>query len=177
MMPESPLRGAWGWRDRPTVVRARAEPSVSHGARVSPSHGAPMPPLLFSRGMLGAVSMFAGITTSLQAQLITPKTVPIHQGEQFGIYPSQWPSMGGVSIALIDTIGDPWGNPAKATRLTSGSIQVMPFTHHATAGGGRTLPVSILQTGGGFAGGGLVSVAGGGGAAPARGGAPTQRRG
>ena len=110
------------------------------------------------RRSLVAGSLLVAVTTSLPAQLITPKTVPIHQGEQFGIYPSQWPSMGGVSIALVDTIGDPWANPAKATRLTNGSLQVMPFTHHATAGGGRTLPVSILQTGGGFAGGALFSM-------------------
>jgi len=100
----------------------------------------------------------AGGLAPLPAQLITPKTVPIHQGEQFGIYPSQWPGMGGVSIALVDTIGDPWVNPAKAARLTVGSIQVMPFTHRATAGGGRTLPVSILQTGGSMAGGALFSL-------------------
>lgn len=115
-----------------------------------------MPSLTFFRGILG--SMLVSTAMPLQAQLITPKTVPIHQGEQFGIYPSQWPAMGGVSIALVDTLGDPWGNPAKATRLTSGSLQVMPFTHHATAGGGRTLPVSILQTGGSFAGGALFSM-------------------
>ena len=117
-----------------------------------------MPSHAFVRRVLVAVPLLAGIATSLQGQLITPKTVPIHQGEQFGIYPSQWPSMGGVSIALVDTLGDPWGNPAKATRLTSGSLQVMPFTHHATAGGGRTLPVSILQTGGSLAGGALFSM-------------------
>jgi len=117
-----------------------------------------MPSHAFSRRFVVAVSVLAGTATSLQGQLITPKTVPIHQGEQFGIYPSQWPSMGGVSIALVDTLGDPWGNPAKATRLTSGSLQVMPFTHHATAGGGRTLPVSILQTGGSLAGGALFSM-------------------
>lgn len=95
---------------------------------------------------------------AVRAQVISPKTVPIHQGEQFGIYPSQWPGMGGVSIALVDTIGDPWSNPAKATRLTVGSIQVMPFTHRATAGGGRTLPVSVMQTGGTMAGGALFSL-------------------
>ena len=78
-----------------------------------------MPSHAFSRRVFVAVSLLAASTTSTQGQLITPKTVPIHQGEQFGIYPSQWPSMGGVSIALADTIGDPWGNPAKATRLTS----------------------------------------------------------
>src|SRR5688572_10565919 len=117
-----------------------------------------MPSHALVRRSLVATSLLIAVATSLPAQLITPKTVPIHQGEQFGIYPSQWPSMGGVSIALVDTIGDPWGNPAKATRLTFGSLQVMPFTHHATQGGGRTLPVSILQTGGSFAGGALFSM-------------------
>lgn len=98
------------------------------------------------------------VPAALGAQVITPKTVPVHQGEQFGIYPSQWPGMGGVSIALPDTMGDPWSNPAKAARLTTGSIQVMPFMHRATAGGGRSLPVSILQTGGSLAGGALFSL-------------------
>ena len=110
------------------------------------------------RSAVAGVILLATATASLEAQLIAPKTVPIHQGEQFNIYPSQWPGMGGVSIALVDTIGDLWANPAKATRLTVGSIQVMPFTHRATAGGGRTLPVSVLQTGGGMAGGALLSL-------------------
>jgi hypothetical protein len=98
------------------------------------------------------------VATALPAQVITPKTVPIHQGEQFGIYPSQWPGMGGVSIALVDTLGDPWGNPAKAARLTVGSMHVLPFMHWATAGGGRTLSVSMLQTGGRLAGGALFAL-------------------
>jgi hypothetical protein len=110
------------------------------------------------RFALATLLSLATIAATLPAQVITPKTVPIYQGEQFGIYPSQWPGMGGVSIALVDTIGDPWVNPAKATRLTVGSIQVMPFTHRATAGGGRTLPVSILQTSGNMAGGALFSL-------------------
>ncbi|NUQ11110.1 MAG: hypothetical protein HUU26_02115 [Gemmatimonadaceae bacterium] len=95
---------------------------------------------------------------SLGAQVITPKTVPVHQGEQFGVFPSQWPGMGGVSIALPDTLGDAWLNPAKAGRLAFGSIQVMPFTHRATAGGGRSIPVSLLQTNGSWSGGALFSL-------------------
>lgn len=117
-----------------------------------------MPSHAFVHRVFVAVSMLATVTTAAHGQLITPKTVPIHQGEQFGIYPSQWPALGGVSIALVDTLGDPWSNPAKATRLTTGSLQVMPFTHHATVGGGRTLPVSILQTSGRVAGGALFSM-------------------
>lgn len=95
---------------------------------------------------------------SARAQLISPKTVPVFQGEQFGIYPSQWPGMGGASIALQDTLGDPWSNPAKATRLRTGMLNVMPFSHRATAGGGRSLPVSMMQTGGRLAGGVLFTL-------------------
>jgi hypothetical protein len=135
----------------------RLQRRLSPGARIPTE--TPMTARLFAlrRVAVGLAALLSSAAT-LEAQLISPKTVPIHQGEQFGIYPAQWPGMGGVSIALVDTIGDPWSNPAKATRLTVGSIQVMPFTHRATAGGGRTLPVSILQTGGGFAGGALFSL-------------------
>jgi hypothetical protein len=103
-------------------------------------------------------ALLVGSPTLLPAQLISPKTVPVHQGEQFSIYPAQWPGMGGVSIALADTLGDLWSNPAKAARLRVGSVQVMPFTHSATAGGGRSLPVSLLQTGGRLAAGALVTM-------------------
>jgi hypothetical protein len=40
------------------------------------------------------------------------------------------------SIALVDTIGDPW-ETAKATRLTVGSMHAT--MHTATVGGGRTV--------------------------------------
>lgn len=90
-------------------------------------------------------------------QLITPRTVPVLQGEQFGIYPAQFPAMG-VFIALQDTLADLWSNPAKAARLQYGSIQVMPFTHSGTAGGGRSLPVSILRSGDRVSGGALLSL-------------------
>lgn len=92
------------------------------------------------------------------AQLIAPRTVPIKQGEQFGIYPTEMPGLGGASIAVEDTLGDPWSNPAKATRLTSGWLQVTPFAHSATAGGGRSLPVSLMQVNGSWSGGMLFSL-------------------
>ena len=111
----------------------------------------------FAARWAGAL-LLAPSASSLPAQLIAPKTVPIHQSEQFGIYPSQWPGMGGVSIALVDTLGDPWSNPAKAARLTVGSLQVMPFAHRATAGSGRTISLSLLQTGRSIAGGALFSL-------------------
>jgi len=110
------------------------------------------------RRILVTASLLSLAGTVAQAQLITPRTVPIHQAEQFEIFPSQWPGMGGVSIALPDTLGDVWSNPAKATRLRVGSVQVAPFTHTATSGGGQSIPVSLLQTGGSFAGGMLFTL-------------------
>ena len=113
---------------------------------------------MLSRVVVACCAAISISAMPLEAQLITPKTVPIFQGEQFGIYPSQWPGMGGASIALPDTIGDPWSNPAKAARLAIGSLHVMPFAHSATAGGGRTLSLSLLQTTGQWAGGALFSM-------------------
>lgn len=103
--------------------------------------------------ILVGLTLVAWVAAPAGAQLITPKTVPVHQGKQFGIYPSQWPGMGGAGIALPDTMGDLWSNPAKATRLRASSLQVMPFTHSGTGGGGRSLPVSLLQTSATLSGG------------------------
>ena len=53
------------------------------------------------------------IAVCAPAQLISIKTVPIAQGDQFDIFPSQNAGMGGVSIAVADTLLDPFANPAK----------------------------------------------------------------
>lgn len=50
------------------------------------------------------------------AQIVTPKTLPVLQGGQFDMLPSDRAGMGGVSIALDDTLLDPFVNLAKATR-------------------------------------------------------------
>ena len=47
------------------------------------------------------------------AQLISVKSVPVAEGDQFTIFPSLNISMGGVSIALDDPLLDPFLNPAK----------------------------------------------------------------
>ena len=51
------------------------------------------------------------------AQLVVPRTVPVQQSGQFDLFPSQRASMAGASIALDDTLLDPFVNPAKTTRL------------------------------------------------------------
>lgn len=94
------------------------------------------------------------------AQLVTPKTVPVHQSAQFQIYPSARVGLGGVSIAVDDTLADPFVNPAKAARLTESAIFTLPFAHTVTGsrGGGLTLPFGGYLVGGRWAVAGVAAL-------------------
>jgi hypothetical protein len=89
------------------------------------------------------------------AQLITIRTVPVSIDEQFQIYPSQHAGMGYVSIALHDTLLDPFSNPAKAMRVRAAQFFGSPSFYHVSngAGSGRTLPLGALGTSGPWFGG------------------------
>src|SRR2546425_4898341 len=82
------------------------------------------------------------------AQLISIKTVPIAQGDQFDIFPSNNVGMGGVSIALADTLLDPFVNPAKGARLGAARFFSAPTIYGISqgAGGGRTLPLATIAS-------------------------------
>lgn len=84
-------------------------------------------------------------------QVVTPKTLPVLQGGQFDIFPSARAGMGGATIAVDDTLIDPFINPAKATRMGVAHIFASPFYHSISGsrGGGRSLPIG----GGGSFGG------------------------
>jgi hypothetical protein len=84
--------------------------------------------------------------TTAPAQLIQIKTVPVAQADQFDIFPSSNRAMGGVSIALGDALHDPFVNPATAARVKGGVVAGTPgmFSVSQNAGGGRTLPVSVI---------------------------------
>ena len=98
--------------------------------------------------------------TPARAQLVTPRTVPVMQDEQFDIFPRSRPGLGGLTIAIDDTLGDPFSNPAKGTRLRGLTITVAPYSHGISndRGGGRTLPVGVLASSGEWAGGLLGAV-------------------
>jgi len=76
-------------------------------------------------------------------QVVTPKTLPVLQGGQFDMLPSDRAGMGGVTIAVDDTLLDPFVNPAKATRMGASRIFSAPFFHSISGsrGGGRSLPL------------------------------------
>ncbi len=77
------------------------------------------------------------------AQVVTPKTLPVLQSGQFDMFPSDRAGMGGTTIAVDDTLLDPFVNPAKATRIGVSHIFSAPFFHSVSGarGGGRSLPL------------------------------------
>lgn len=92
--------------------------------------------------------------TGARAQLVTPKTVPVFQDEQFNIAPSSRPGLGSSFIGLEDSLADPFTNPAKARRLRGVSVVVSPYTHSISGqrGGGSTLPLALFAGGDEWAG-------------------------
>ena len=109
--------------------------------------------LAFRIVLLILLALFLG-AVGARAQLVTPKTVPVFQDEQFNIAPSSRPGLGSPFIALDDTLGDPFTNPAKATRLRGVSVAAAPFLHAISGerGGGSTLPAALVAGGRAWAG-------------------------
>src|SRR4029077_8222992 len=72
--------------------------------------------------------------------------IPIAQGDQFQIFPSNNLGLGSVSIALVDSVGDPFTNPATTARLRGSRLFSAPTVYSVSrkAGGGRSLPVAML---------------------------------
>lgn len=112
-------------------------------------------PLLFVlRGYLAAgvrlacfaVCAVGGLGTLAGAQLVSIKSVPIADGDQFSIYPAQRLGMAGVAIALDDTLLDPFRNPAAGARFSASHFIGSPTVYRVSrdAGGGRTLPVGAF---------------------------------
>ena len=92
-------------------------------------------------------TLFAAGISSAAAQLISIRTVPVSQAHQFEIFPSRTIGMGGVSIAVADSLLDPFVNPAHGARVGATRFFGSPTTYSVSsgAGGGRTLPVGALS--------------------------------
>jgi hypothetical protein len=96
--------------------------------------------------------------TRLSGQLIQIKTLPVADGEQWRFFPSANLGMGGVSVALRDSLLDPFENPADGARLSPrsrGFFFGSPnfYSVSKNAGGGRTLPIGgITRVGSTFGG-------------------------
>ncbi|GAA5522340.1 hypothetical protein Asal01_02298 [Fodinibius salicampi] len=90
-----------------------------------------------------------------RAQLIKLKTAPVATGDQFLVQPSVNVGMGGLSIALDDTLADSFVNPAKAGRLGGTRVYMNPAFYKVTDGNGavKTLSVGGLTSGNHWFGG------------------------
>jgi hypothetical protein len=109
---------------------------------------------MIKRGVSFSILLLACATT-VPAQLISIRTVPVSQSHQFEIFPSSSMSMGGVSIAVADSLQDPFTNPAKGTRLRATRFLGSPSVYSVSskAGAGRTLPLGALTRSGSWYGG------------------------
>lgn len=115
-------------------------------------------PLDRLRTSLAALALAALAPVALSAQLIQIKTLPIADGDQWRIFPSANAPMADLSIALADSLLDPFVNPAKGSRLPDRGLFFGSPTFYSVsqnAGGGRTLPLGgVFRFGsmfGGFA--------------------------
>ena len=106
-------------------------------------------------GALALSALFLLTARPLRAQLISIKTVPIAQGDQFDMFPSQHRGMGGASIALADTLLDPFRNPARGAWLAVPRFLASPAFYSVSkgTGGGRTLPLTAFAQRGAWYGG------------------------
>ncbi|MGD8727656.1 MAG: hypothetical protein PVH40_08425, partial [Gemmatimonadales bacterium] len=109
------------------------------------------------------ISVIIGLVVSLappaSGQLIGLKTVPVAAGDQFFLAPSDNAGMGGVAIALDDTLRDPFVNPAKGARVGLAQLFAAPTYYNVSdnAGSAGALSAGALF-GGTVFGGGMVSI-------------------
>ncbi len=101
------------------------------------------------------ILLFLFIPLSAVSQLISIKTAPIAEGNQFQLFPSKNMGMGSVSIAVDDVWLDPFKNPAKGSQIESTLLFSPPIFYNVTSAGGSavSLPVGILNHSGEWFGG------------------------
>lgn len=94
-----------------------------------------------------AMVIIAGVgcllPAKVTAQLINLKTAPVATGDQFLVQPPVNAGMGGLSIALDDTLADGLINPAKASRINGMRVYMNPTFYRITDGNGAAKTLSV----------------------------------
>ena len=96
----------------------------------------------------------------VSSQVIPVTTVPVASGDQFLLFPSNTRAMGGVGLALADTLGDPFSNPATGGRVQESVVFGSP-TYYGISdrnGSGRSLPLGAFISGTTWFGGGALAL-------------------
>lgn len=105
------------------------------------------------------VVLAAVVAGQAGAQQIPVRVVPIAEADQFGFFPSANFGMANVSIALSDSLLDPFHNPALGARIRRGLYFGAPtfFAVSNDAGSGQTYPFGgIARFGRTFVGGAVA---------------------
>lgn len=103
--------------------------------------------------VFAAAAMTLVLAGAAAGQVIPIKTVPVATGDQFLLFPSARLGMASVTIALEDTVGDPFANPATMTRVDDTGFFSTPTAYSVTdAGGAITLPAGAVFAGDGWHG-------------------------
>ena len=107
-----------------------------------------------------AIILWASGAVPTAAQLVSIRTVPISQSHQFDLLPSLRRGMGGISIAVDDSLSDPFTNPAMGARLGASRFFGSPalYSVSSRAGAGRALPLGVLVKSGHWFGGGSLAL-------------------
>jgi hypothetical protein len=97
---------------------------------------------------------------ALIAQTIPIRTVPVASGDQFLTLPSATLGMGGVTLALDDSLADPWSNPAKGVFISEPALLSAPTFYGISdrQGAGRTFPVAGFFRGSSWFGGAALAL-------------------
>ncbi|MFQ6676652.1 MAG: hypothetical protein ACE5LH_10005, partial [Fidelibacterota bacterium] len=103
-------------------------------------------PLPDSRRSLWVSLIIGWMPAMVAAQLISMKTVPVATGDQFLVFPSRNLAMGGISIALEDSLMDPFVNPSKGGLLRGNNLILSPAYYRISdeSGSAKTLPLGTL---------------------------------
>jgi hypothetical protein len=106
------------------------------------------------------IPLSLALGTGVSAQIIPIRSIPLAQGDQFSLFPAANSGMGGVSLALPDSLLDPFRNPAMGTRVRAGRLFSAPTVYDISksTGRGRTLPLAVLTRSGPWFGGILGAI-------------------
>lgn len=107
-----------------------------------------------------SLALIAVLAAPAAGQVIPIRTAPLVRADGFDVLPSRHLGMGGVSIALRDTLGDPSSNPATAARVVGTRVFGSPVAYGVTgtAGGGGALPAGVIGRSGAWFGAGALAV-------------------
>ncbi len=113
-----------------------------------------------ARLCIGLVATITAFPTPALAQLISLKTVPVAAGDQFMLFPSRNLGMGAISIAVDDSVLDPFVNPAKGARIADSHVFAAPMYYSVSnrAGSAGSLSAGALFGSPKVFGGGMVAL-------------------